>query len=122
MDVREIAREQRRRQVLDALEFERNREAALRVSLEHTAADLEGASIDEAVFAQMTGEEVEIVRSALVGTDFELEEELDEEWLSFGPSEDELRADRTEEIARLEAELEACRRRQAAFERYLDLL
>ena len=122
MDLREIAREQRRRQALDALEFEREREAALRGALEETAAALEGAGVDEAAFAQMAPEEVEIVRGVVSESgDLDLSEELGEEWISF-ESEEDVRAEQAGEIARLQGELADSRRRQAAFQRYLDLL
>lgn len=122
MDLREIAREQRRRQAVEALEFEREREAALLGAMEVTAADLEGAGLDEAAFAQMEPAEVEIVRSVLSETDdTELAEALGEDWISF-QSDEERHAEQVEEVARLEAELVECRRRQAAFRRYLELL
>lgn len=122
MDLREIAREQRRRQAQDALDFERERERALLGAMEVTAAELEGDSLDEAAFAQMAPEEVEIVRSAVSESgDLDLSEELGEEWISF-ESDEEVRAEQVEEVARLEAELADSRRRQAAFQRYLDLL
>ena len=122
MDLREIARDQRRRQALEALEFEREREVALRGALEQTAADLEGADIDEAAFAQMTAEEAEMVRNAIgeVG-DFELTDDFGEEWISF-ESDEERRAEHAEEIVRLQGELADSRRRQGALERYLELL
>lgn len=122
VDLREIAREQRRRQAQDALDFERERERALLGAMEVTAAELEGDSLDEAAFAQMAPEEVEIVRSAVSESgDLDLSEELGEEWISF-ESDEEVRAEQVEEVARLEAELADSRRRQAAFQRYLDLL
>lgn len=123
MDLKEIAREQRRRQAQDALDFEREREAALRSALEVTAADLEGAGVDEAAFAEMPADQVEIVRGTLTELeDFDhLSEGVGEEWFSL-QSEDEIRAERGAEVERLQAELADSRRRQAAFERYLELL
>jgi hypothetical protein len=122
VDLREIAREQRRRQAQDALEFERQREAALRGALEVTAAELEGAGIDEAAFAQMAPEEVKIVRGVVSESgDLDLSADLGEEWISF-ESEDDVRAGQAEEVVRLQGELADARRRQAAFERYLELL
>lgn len=106
----------------DALAFEREREVALRGALEQAAADLEGASIDDAVFARMSPEEADIVRDAVAeGGELDLSEELGEEWFS-GESDEEIREERVAEAARLESELAESRRRQAAFERYLELL
>jgi hypothetical protein len=122
VDLREIARAQRRRQAQDALEFERDREAALIGALEQTAAELEGAGIDEEAFAQMTAEDVEIVRGVVSeSADLDLSDELDSDWMSL-ESDDDIRAERTDEIARLQEEVAESRRRQAAFVRYLEVL
>ena len=53
-------------QALEALEFERDREAALRGQLEETVTELEGPNIDEETFAGMDPEDVEIVRQTLL--------------------------------------------------------
>ena len=68
MELRDIARAVRRRQVGEALDLERDREAALRGQLEETAAELEGASVDEATFAAMDPDDVGIVQQALLET------------------------------------------------------
>jgi hypothetical protein len=119
MDREALARAARRRQALEALEFERERESALVEQLEHTVADAEGRRLDEAIFAGMEPEQVEIVRGVLHGPS---EDEEDEEILIereiFGPDPDDDESVE-EEIARLEQELADCRTRQQAFERYL---
>ena len=118
VDRETIARAERRRQALEALEFERARATALRERLEAVVVELEGPALDEAAFAQMTPADVEVVRPALQSvdaepTDSEPEAENGREatiaWLE-------------EEIARLDEELASSSRRQQAFERYLDAL
>jgi hypothetical protein len=122
MDHAEIARSHRRRQVLEALTFERAREAALREQLETTATELEGPGVDARVFANLTPQDAEIVRSALGETDDEpSEDETGEEWpLDEDDGTPELdREELLAEIARLEQEMADSRRRQEAFQRYL---
>ncbi len=68
--------------------------------------------------------DAEIVRSVLAP---ESEPPEEEPWLELEASDPEVdearrREAAEEEIARLEAEIEDCRRRQRAFERYLDAL
>ena len=99
MELREIARSQRRRQALEALEYERDREAALRGQLEETATELEGPSVDEETFAGMNPEDVAIVRETLheSGQAFEVTfaGEEGEDWLDEftmgGESPDDMR-------------------------------
>ena len=127
MDLDAIARAQRRRRALDALEFERSREAALRDQLEELIAELEGGRIDEEAFARMAAEDVELIRSALADTsaeDFDFGEEVADGWLAENePADPEAeREERLAEIARLEEEIAASQRRQQAFERYLKAL
>ena len=119
MDRESIARAERRRQALEALEFERSRADALRERLEAIAAELDGPSIDEAIFAQLAPEDVEVVRPALRSDGGEV----------LDASEDELDDPRAEhaawleeEIVRLQEEIAASSGRQQAFERYLDAL
>lgn len=119
MDRDAIARAQRRRQVLEALEFERDRAEALREQLEVLVTEAEAPRIDEAVFAGMAAEDVEVVRSVLqpgeqVGPE--------EEWLPIEEEEEADPGEREAEIARLEEEVASSRRRQEAFERYLEAL
>jgi hypothetical protein len=130
VDLREIARAQRRRQALEALEFERDRQAALRAQLEETVTELEGPTVDEETFAGMDPGDVEIVRQALLDTGQAFEETFDEEggddWLEEfrmdGESAEEKREERLGEVARLEGEIKDSRRRQQALDRYLEAL
>ena len=129
MELRDIARAVRRRQVGEALDLERDREAALRGQLEETAAELEGASVDEATFAEMDPDDVGIVQQALLetGDDFEdgLDAEADGDWLQEfmdGASPEDARQERLDEVARLEEEIADSRRRQQALEHYLEVL
>jgi hypothetical protein len=128
VDLREIARGRRRRQGLEALEFERDREAALREQLEETITELEGASVDNETFARMAPEDVDIVRQTLfdMGDAFEpgVDGEADEDWLAeFMEGSPEVdREEQLGEVARLEAEIGESRRRQGALERYLEAL
>lgn len=113
-----LARAGRRRQVLEALEFERDRETVLVEQLEHTLAEADGPGLDETVFAGMESGDVEIVRETLLGP----QDEFTDEESSLEPEEFDSEPDPNEveeEIARLEEELADCRRRQQAFERYL---
>ena len=129
MDLREIARGRRRRQGLEALEFERDREAALREQLEETITELEGASVDHETFARMAPEDVDIVRQTLfdMGDAFEagVDGEADEDWLAEfmeGESPEVDREERLGEVTRLEEQIEDSKRRQHALERYLEAL
>jgi hypothetical protein len=119
VDRESIARAERRRQALEALEFERARAAALRERLESIVGELDGPAIDEAVFAQLTPEDVAVVRPALQSDDVEPVE-------SFEIELDEAESDATtwleEEVARLQEELASSSGRQQAFERYLEAL
>jgi hypothetical protein len=119
VDRESIARAERRRQALEALEFERARAAALRERLESIVAELDGPAIDEAVFAQLTPEDVAVVRPALQSDDVEPVE-------SFEIELDEAESDATtwleEEVARLQEEIASSSGRQQAFERYLEAL
>lgn len=128
MDLDAIARAQRRRQALEALEFERGRQAALRDQLEEVVTELEGPRIDEETFARMAPEDVEVVRAALADAatteEGEFPGEQAEGWLFEDEASDPEaeREERMAEIERLQGEIEASRRRQAAFEHYLAAL
>jgi hypothetical protein len=129
VELRDIARAQRRRQALEALELERDREAALRGQLEETIAELEGPTVDEETFAEMQPEDVEIVRQAMLDTGGAFEELADEDgedWLDEfrldGESPEDLRAEQLGEVARLEDEIKGSRRRQQAIEHYVEAL
>jgi hypothetical protein len=129
VDREAMARAQRRRQALDALEFERARGEALREQLETVVAELDGAAIDEAIFASMAPEDVAVVREALFGAEPDAAGESDEEWTEVdwlvAPDEDDPAlelAERESEIERLRETIAASRRREAALERYLEAL
>jgi hypothetical protein len=113
-----IARRQRRRQVEEALEEERDREAALAERLEEVVAEEEGPRIDEAAFARMQPEDVALVRDALQapppfdddgGDDFFADDQ-----------EDVVAGGFAEEIARLGQEIADSQRRQLAYRSYLE--
>lgn len=109
--------------MLESLEFERSREAALAEQLEEIVVEGEGPAIDEEAFARMAPEDVELVRASLESPSFELFD--DEEGLYYPqPSADDAEDEGSleEEIARLQEEIAASRRRQQAFERYLEAL
>jgi hypothetical protein len=120
-----MARNQRRRVIREAVDFEQEREAALLAQLEETAAELDGSRLDEEVFARMDSGDADIVRAVLQGPTPEeeiLENDLEGDWLASetdpGPESDLLLA----EISRLEEEVARSRRRREAFERYVEEL
>jgi hypothetical protein len=120
MDRQAIARAQRRVMVLEALEFERERAAALRERLESIVAELEGPSIDESIFAGMAPEDVEVVRPIVQAAEPEPSED---EWLAVGSDSSGSDLDLEEqerEIARLQDEITSSLGRQQAFERYIE--
>jgi hypothetical protein len=119
VDRKSIARAERRRQAFEALEFERARAAALRERLESIVAELDGPAIDDAIFAQLAPEEVEVVRPALQGDEAEPVELFEVE---LEDPEDDKAAWLEDEIVRLQEEIESSGRRQQAFERYLEAL
>jgi hypothetical protein len=130
-----MARAQRRRQALDALEFERARGEALREQLETVIGETDGAALDEAIFASMAPEDVAVVREALCGPEPDDAGESDEAWTDadwLAPEEEEEEeeeddpalelAERESEIERLRGEIAASRQRESALERYLEAL
>lgn len=125
MDRETIAREVRRRQVQETLEFEREREQTLKEQIEIVITEVEGKNVDGAVFARMSPEDVEIVAAELNPPGIEAEEDpsffFERDDLINLDDEPELDP-HAEELARLNAELEDCRRRQRAFEAYLEAL
>jgi hypothetical protein len=122
----------RRRQAVDALAFEQDREAMLVGQLEDVLAEVEGARLDADLFAQMSPDDAGLVRAALgqnVNADPDEAEPEDDDFgfpVDFDAGEAETNEteqdDVEEEIARLQAELGSSRRVQAALERYLELL
>jgi hypothetical protein len=109
-----MARNRRRRQVEEALDDERGREAALAEQLEDVVVETEGPRVDERVFERLEPDDVALVREVLTTAASDDEGENEDEAL------DEEGAD--SEIARLQDELADSRRRQLAYERYLDAL
>jgi hypothetical protein len=117
MDRRAIAREGRRAQALDALQFERDRESALREEIAEIVLEQEGAGVDEAAFTHLSAEDVRRVREALGEVGEPGDDALDEEFVTFAeePAGDGVE----EELARLGLEIEESQARQAALERYV---
>ena len=133
MDRDVAVRASRRRLALDAAAFERDREAMLVSQLEDVLAEADGPQVDALLFAQMSQDEIALVRAALgeyafVNTDEEAVP--DDNDVDFSPDFDDGEAESSdaggdgveEEVARLEGEIESSRQIQAALERYLDLL
>jgi len=126
----------RRRQALDALAFEQEREAMLVEQLEDVLAEAEGARLDVGLFAQMSPDEARLVQAALGEavngvTSQEAEEDVepDDDFglsLDFEDDDADLDAAATDdveaEVARLREVLESSRLAQAALQRYLALL
>ncbi len=122
-----MALNQRRRVIGEAVELEREREAALLEQLEEMFAELEGSALDEEVLARIASADAELVRSVLRGYDEDEgspeDEEPDEDWLAVVETDpatdrDELLA----EVARLQQEIALSRRRREAYERYVEAL
>jgi hypothetical protein len=122
VDVDEIVRGQRRRQALEALEFERDREIAVLRQIEEVLTELEGSRIDQAAFARMSPDDVGLVRSVLEPGSDETDDELDVEELLASESPAEIRREREAELVRLEGVIADARSRRQALERYLEAL
>ena len=123
MDRLAIARAERRRQAVDELEAERDREQALRDQITRLVVELEGPRLDDEIFARLAPGDVELVRPAIQGG-LALEG-IEPEWIdSDEPWRDEEaeRAELEAEIIRLEQEIAASKHRQQALERYLAAL
>jgi hypothetical protein len=119
-----IARSQRRRQMQEARADEQQRELALAERLEEVITEREGTRVDAEAFLRMEPEHVALVREVLETPVF-LEEEdetadFDSEF-DFDPDVDE-EADAEAEIVRLQSEIAESRRRQLAYQRYVDAL
>jgi hypothetical protein len=114
-----MVRSQRRRQVEALLTDERGRETVLAERLEEVVAEADGARLDERIFAQLDPEDVGLVREVLqpqpVFDD-------DDEGLVDASGEPSADSWEEEEIVRLQHELADSRRRQRAYERYLEAL
>lgn len=112
--------------MLDALEFERGREVALLEQIGDLVAEEEGPQVDREAFSKMSPEDVAIVSEVLAdgsepGGQGE-NEHLEPDLTFLDAEEEEEDAGIEEEIARLEQVLSSCRRRQRAFDRYLEAL
>ena len=115
-----IARSQRRRQVEEARAEEHSRELALAERLEEVVTEREGARVDEEAFARMTPEDVALVREVLETPVFlEDADETGDGDTDFDPDVDE---EADAEIARLQSEIANSRRRQLAYQRYVEAL
>jgi hypothetical protein len=119
MDREQIAREVRRRQATETLEFEREREKTIEEQIELVIVEIEGPKVDAAAFERMSADDAEIVREELVVI-------ADDDGAGFFERDDVIVFDEVdphaEELARLHDELADCRRRQRAFESYLEAL
>ena len=103
----DAVRARRRREALDSLELERQRETALSERLDLALRDLEAWRADEAAFARMEQDDVDTLRRIGFATK--------------QPPED-ARVRLENQIAEVEAELAESRRRRRAFERYAEAL
>ena len=125
VDREAITRARRRMQAEELLADERDREAALRDALEERISEADGPALDEQIFASLSPEEARLVRNGLTGV---LDDETPPDEAFWGEEEEpevdeeSVQAELEEEIARLQAEVEACRARQQAYERYLQVL
>jgi hypothetical protein len=119
VNVDEIVRARRRQQALDALEFERDRQTALRDQIDEVLTELEGSRIDDETFARMAPEEVTLVREVL---DPGRDEGFDRDGALMSESPAEIRREREAERVRLEEVITASSSRQQALERYIEAL
>ncbi len=118
MDRDAIARAGRRREVLDALEFERDRETALLRQIEAVVLEEEGPRIDRVARTLLSPAELDLLDDVL-GRPLGYDEPFDDGFISF---EEEDGADDADEIERLQGEVERSRQRQQALERLAALL
>ncbi len=123
MDTDAIVRARRREEAREALEFEQDRETALLNQIHEVLVELDGARIDEAAFAKMEPEDVELVRGTFEQAQFTPEEA----WLEFQgdpPARVERlrRAELGAEQRRLQELIAECQRRQNALSRYIGAL
>ena len=102
-----MARAKRREEVLATLELEQERAGAIVTRLEQAVRDLEAWRVDEAAFAKMDPQDVELIRE--IG--FAAEE----------PSSEAV-ARLEARVTELEAELAETRRRQEAYRRFVEAI
>jgi hypothetical protein len=121
VDREAIARRQRRRQVAEALDEEREREAALVERAEEVVVEADGPGVDAEVLARLEPEDAAVVRELLEEHSPFEDEGDDVEFLGEeGDGVDEYEVD--EELARLEGEIADSQRRQLAYQRDLEAL
>lgn len=121
MDRDAIARGQRRKQVEEARAEEQRREVALTERLEEVVTEREGARVDAEVFSRMEPGHAALVREVLdVPAFLEDAAEIGEPVAADEDVEAETEAET--EIARLQSEIAESRRRQLAYERYVEAL
>jgi hypothetical protein len=126
VDREKIARDVRRRQAQESLDFEREREQTIRDQIELVISEAEGPQVDAAAFGRMSPEDVAIVKAEFSPLPFEEEDDPG----SFFERDDVFNLDidveevdpHAEELARLTAEMEQCVRRQQAFVAYIEAL
>lgn len=131
MDRDAIARAGRRSQAEDALAFERDREAALRLQIAELVLEEEGPRVDAEAFAALVPDDVRRVRAALGETE-EVEPDAGEDEDPFAadpegtfaddPARSGERDGNEDEIARLEREIAESQRSQAALEHFIAAL
>jgi hypothetical protein len=119
VDREAVAREVRRRQAKESLEFEREREKTISEQIELVIVEVEGPKIDAVAFQRMSAEDAALVKEELAlpeddGDNFFERDDV----IVFDEPVDQ----HAEELARLDEELADCRRRQRAFESYLAAL
>lgn len=123
MDRDGIARRLRRAEALEALEFERDREASLRKQLERTILETETARIDREAYGRMEPADAALARDALGVEPDPDPDDPDEAWETW---DDDVAADEEDdteaEIARLDGAIADARARQHALERFIDAL
>lgn len=128
MDRDAIARGRRRDEALEALEFERGREAALHDQIGAIVHEEERERIDRDAFDRMEPRDSEIVREILGDADVldDSDEGEDEDWtemladMAAEPTPDVEHS--LDEIERLRTEIETSKARQRALERFLRAL
>lgn len=91
------------------------------MELEDILAGAGGQRVDADVFAQMSSEDVRLVRAAL-GDDSAVVDRVSRDDLEPLVQSEAVSHELEEEISRLEGELASSRRVQAALDRYLELL
>ena len=121
MDRDAIARSQRRRQIEEARAEEQRRELALTERLDEVVTEREGARVDAEAFVRMEPEHVALVREVLEVPVF-LEDAAETGESDDADDDEDVEAEAEAEIARLESEIAESRRRQLAYQRYVEAL